>query len=229
MRINKFLASNAGLSRREADLAIQDERVTINDQIAKIGEIVDPTDIIKLDGQAISDSPTTLILLNKPVGYVCSRRRQGDKPTIYELLPEKYSSLKSAGRLDADTSGIIVLTNNGDLSHRLTHPSFSKYKVYQVELDKPLQPLHHQMISDFGLELADGISKFGLTRIDSGSTKWTITMTEGRNRQIRRTFSALDYNVIGLHRISFGEFEIGKLKPGEFTEVEPVIKIPQSS
>jgi 23S rRNA pseudouridine2605 synthase len=154
-------------------------------------------------------------MLNKPVGYVCSRNGQGSK-TVYDLLPPEYQQLKTVGRLDKDSSGLLLLTNDGQLAQELTHPSQQKRKVYEVTLDKPLQPLHRQMISDHGVSLEDGPSKLELERQHDGDdTKWIVTMHEGRNRQIRRTFAALGYEVIQLHRTKFGNYQLGTLQKGK--------------
>ena len=160
--------------------------------------------------------------LNKPAGYVCSRKAQGEFPTIYELLPAKYHDLKTVGRLDKDSSGLILLTNDGDFAFKMTHPSFTKTKVYEVELDHPLEPLHQQEISDFGIEIGDGVSKLGLTRLDDSRQHWRVEMSEGRNRQIRRTFGALGYTVTRLHRTAFGPYLLDGLGEGEFVEVRKV-------
>lgn len=153
----------------------------------------------------------TYLLFNKPVGYVCSRRSQGDSPTIYELLPAKYHRLKTVGRLDRESSGLILLTDDGDFTYQMTHPSFRKVKIYQVTLDHPLAPLHQQMISDHGIILEDGKSQFELERLDDSRKYWKITMHEGRNRQIRRTFAALGYDVTNLHRTQFGAYSLSNL------------------
>ena len=132
-RINKYIALHAGLSRREADEYLVAGRVTINDQLAKIGAQVHSGDTVAIDGIALQPiSKVTYLLLNKPAGYVCSRRRQGVTPTVYELLPEEYHSLKLVGRLDKDSSGLIFLTNDGDFAHRMTHPvSYTHLDVYK--------------------------------------------------------------------------------------------------
>lgn len=216
MRINKYLALHAGVSRREADDMITSGRIKIDDELASIGNQVKPSDVVMLDNSVVKAQSMTTIMLNKPRGYVCSRKQQGSTPTIYSLLPEKYHALKSAGRLDADSSGLLIMTNDGDLSHRLTHPSHYKQKVYLLRLDRDLEPLHQQMISDFGVDLEDGKSQLTLARVrDANSREWQATMSEGRNRQVRRTFSALGYTVIKLHRTDFGDYSLGDIKPGE--------------
>lgn len=215
IRINKFLAQHLDIGRRAADDLITAGQVMINGAPASLGSRVGPQDIVVAQGQRLtgaSAAPFLYVLMDKPEGYVCSRRQQGDTPTIYSLLPPAYQHLKTVGRLDKNSSGLIMLTNDGDLAHKLTHPSFSKTKTYEVTLDKPLEPLHHQMITDHGIQLADGTSKFQLSRLaDNDSTQWLVTMHEGRNRQIRRTFAALGYNVARLHRTGFGPFTIGQL------------------
>lgn len=217
VRLNKYLALHMGTSRREADAIIAQGKVMINDQLAPIGARVGEGDEVRVKGKLIeSDTAMRYIALNKPVGYVCSRRRQGDNPTIYELLPTELSSLKPVGRLDKDSSGLLLLSNDGDFALRMTHPRFSKVKRYDIELDKPLEPLHQQMISDFGIDLDDGKSQLTLERMSNDRMKWVVIMSEGRNRQIRRTFAALGYTVAQLHRTNFGNYTLGNLAPGEF-------------
>ena len=224
MRLNKFIAYHDGISRREADDLIAAGKVKVNSEVAILGERVAGTDEITLNGQVLDRRKSyTTIAFNKPVGYVCSRKQQGDTPTIYEIIPKQFHHLKTVGRLDRDSSGIILLTDNGDLSHQMTHPSFYKTKTYEVELDQPLQPLHRQMISDYGVQLEDGNSKFELERIETESndpdTKWQIIMSEGRNRQIRRTFSSLGYTVTKLHRTQFGKYSLGDLSSKDYTSI----------
>ncbi len=214
LRLNKFLAERLGVSRREADELIAAGKVTINGQKAIIGNKIDRTSKVCYNNKLIPfDTDYLYIAFNKPVGYVCSRHAQGPSPTIYEILPKKYHNLKTVGRLDKDSSGLILLTNDGDFAYQMTHPKFHKEKVYEVELDKPLEPLHQQMISDFGVMLEDGPSKFMVVRDDG---KYIATLTEGRNRQIRRTFAALGYKVVKLHRTQFGKYELGNLAFGKY-------------
>jgi 23S rRNA pseudouridine2605 synthase len=215
MRLNKYLAQNTGISRREADDLISSRKVTINGNVAELGMRVSEGDDVKINKTVIDASAEMVyIAVNKPIGYVCSRRQQGDTPTIYDLIPEKYQDLKLVGRLDRDSSGIILLTNDGDFAQRMTHPSYGKVKSYDVSLDRPLEPLHQQMISDFGLDLPDGKSKLTLQSQSDDRRDWKITMHEGRNRQIRRTFLAVGYDVVGLHRTDFGPYHLGDLKSG---------------
>ena len=221
-RLNKYLALQLGSSRREADQLIERGVVTINGSVAALGARYREGDDIKVSGQAIAPQRAHVyILFNKPVGYVCSRKKQGDSDTIYALLPNKYHHLKPVGRLDKDSSGLIMLTNDGDLAYQMTHPKFGKVKVYHIRLEHDLEPLHQQMISDHGVELEDGTSKLSLERLSDTSRKdWQVTMSEGRNRQIRRTFGALGYTVTKLNRVMFGNYSLGDIKSGEYKIID---------
>lgn len=243
LRLNKFLAERLGLSRREADDVISAGKVTVDGKTAILGARIDKTSKVCYNNSVVPfDTEFLYIAMNKPVGYVCSRRAQGDAPTIYELLPKDYTKLKTVGRLDKDSSGLILLTNDGDFAFQMTHPKFHKEKVYEVELDRPLEPLHQQMISDFGVMLEDGPSKFAVIKNiseeplegvkfglapssapDKGLPKcsYTVILSEGRNRQIRRTFAALGYKVTALHRTTFGKFQLTDLKPGKYVIIKP--------
>jgi 23S rRNA pseudouridine2605 synthase len=221
MRINKFVAASSLLSRRAADQAVLDGRVLINGAVATAGSTAEESDHVTLDGRAITPSvKTTTLLLNKPIGFVCSRRGQGSH-TIYELLPDEYQHLNPIGRLDKDSSGILVMTNDGQLSQILSHPSYSKTKVYEIRLGKSLLPLHHQMIANHGIELEDGNSRLGLERmVDGDDHQWRVTMQEGRNRQIRRTFESLGYAVVRLKRTAFGQYELAQLRDAAYQVIE---------
>jgi 23S rRNA pseudouridine2605 synthase len=196
----------------------------------------------------------TTLLLNKPVGYVCSRDGQGSR-TVFELLPPQYQHLQPVGRLDKNSSGLLLLTDDGNLAQQLTHPRYAKTKVYEITLDKPLEPLHQQLISDHGIVLEDGVSRFQVTSTESrvmshesrkeaaplrGSKKvasgditstldscllsldspsYEVRMQEGRNRQIRRTFAALGYTVVTLHRTHFGPYSLADTKLGAWKNI----------
>jgi len=225
MRINRFIAQATGLSRRAADRLVEQGLILANNQPAGSGYLVTSSDTISYQGKDYTleqvqapDSKITL-LFNKPAGYVVSRDGQGSQ-TIYDLLPPEYHHLKPIGRLDKYSSGLLLLSNDGDLAQQLTHPSHRKIKIYQVQLDKALQPLHRQMIQDHGINLEDGNSRFTVERIvDNDDTNWQVTMYQGRNRQIRRTFSALGYHVKNLHRSQFGNYSLGDLAPEKFKQV----------
>ncbi|MDN5275923.1 MAG: rluB [Candidatus Saccharibacteria bacterium] len=223
-RLNKYIALRLGVSRREADSLIEHGHVKVNGERAVLGSRFKTGDSITVQGHLVPGTvPLQYLRLHKPVGYVSSRRRQGEHPTIYELLPSSYHDLKPVGRLDKDSSGVLLLSNDGDFAYQMTHPKFHKQKQYEVSLDKDLEPLHQQMIGEYGLSLEDGVSQLTLTRINETSRKdWYVTMHEGRNRQIRRTFAALGYTVVKLHRTHFGPYHIGTLAAGAYDEVDKI-------
>lgn len=221
-RINKLIATNLGVSRREADLLLAQGKVLINGKKAEIGQQVGEQDEVLVNQKKLRQAELIYIALNKPVGYVSSRKGQNQNPTLYELLPKEYRKLKTVGRLDKNSEGLILLTNDGDFAFRMTHPKFVKQKEYEAELDRPLEPLHQQMLTDFGVQLSDGVSKLGLEKIDDTRKKWRVIMSEGRNRQIRRSFGALGYTVVRLKRISFGRYNLGNLASGKWQKVPKV-------
>jgi 23S rRNA pseudouridine2605 synthase len=213
MRLNKYIAVATGMSRRAADAIIETGRVSVNDKPSQTGQDIGETDVVKLDSRTLElSAETQTYIFNKPVGYVVSRDGQGSK-TIYDVLPRELHHLKPIGRLDKESSGLLLLTNDGALAHELTHPSYQKLKLYEISLLKPLKRQDMQAIEQ-GVELEDGISKLSLKRL--GDDKhWQVSMHEGRNRQIRRTFAALGYTVTTLHRTHFGPFELNDLPVGE--------------
>ncbi|MEO5950281.1 MAG: pseudouridine synthase [Candidatus Saccharimonadales bacterium] len=221
-RLNKHLALELGISRREADNLIDDGHVHIGDVMATLGARFKDDDNIFVDHKLLGkNTKFQYIAFNKPINYVCSRRQQGDSPTIYDILPDEYRTLKPVGRLDRKSSGLILLTNDGDFAYQMTHPKFIKTKVYECEIDPALAALHQQMISDYGVTLEDGPSKLSLERMIEGDSKrWRVTMHEGRNRQIRRTFGSLGYDVVKLHRTNFGSYSLGDMKIGEYETVD---------
>jgi 23S rRNA pseudouridine2605 synthase len=215
VRLNKYLAHTFGISRREADTRIEQGRVLLNGKPAQLGNVIQPgRDVISMDDSAIThvQKRYTYVLMNKPIGYICSRKQQGNTPTIYALLPRQYQELKVAGRLDKDSQGLLLLTDDGDTIFKLTHPKFGKQKVYEVGLNKPLTPEDLETINN-GIELEDGVSDLKVSKL-SGTTKpnmYKVTMHEGRNRQIRRTFGGLRYMVTHLERTKFGPYLLSSL------------------
>lgn len=222
VRLNKHLAHSSGLSRRQADEYIQSGRVKVNGKTASLGNVIRPgKDTVEIDTSEISRRPVryTYVLCNKPTGYVCSRRQQGDTPTVYALLPRQYQALKIAGRLDKDSCGLVLLTDDGDMIFKLTHPKFAKKKVYRVGLNKPLKPEHKKQIES-GIELDDGVSTLHIANNKSKlPNTYTVTMYEGRNRQIRRTFKALGYSVTHLERTQLGAHKLSELGTQKYLQI----------
>jgi 23S rRNA pseudouridine2605 synthase len=227
MRLNAFIAQQTGISRRRADTLVERGFVMVNGQPAAPGHKIQPEDLVSVKSPGLSAElkgnnyqDLVTIALNKPGGFVCSREGQGSK-TVYDLLPEHLHHLKLIGRLDKDSSGLILLTNDGQLAQRLTHPRYQKEKVYEVRLDKPLRSDDMQKISK-GVLLDDGPSKFkNISNI--GAQIYEVALAEGRNRQIRRTFSALGYEVRSLQRLSFAGLNLKdlNLREGSYIKLAP--------
>jgi len=220
MRLNKFIAENTNLSRRSADVAIEQGKVTVDGKKAILGATISPSSKVKLRGIEVKQkiNQYLTILLNKPVGYVCSKDGQGS-PTVYDLLPSKYQNLNIAGRLDKDSSGLVLLTNDGELLNHLTHPSYNKTKIYEVRLNKPLIEKDKSVI-EHGVMLEDGRSQLDLMKLDDSGFEWQVKMHQGRNRQIRRTFAKLRYKVIGLDRNDIAKYSIRILQNKKYIEID---------
>ena len=217
MRINQFVAQATGLGRRKVDKLIQDGKLTINDLPAHLGQQVEDNDIVKLGANKIElPKGFTTIVINKPVGYVCSRDGQGSK-TIYDLIPPEFRQLKSIGRLDKDSSGVLVLTNDGELSQKLSHPSFNKQKIYEVRLKRELTPEEIFKLETGQIRLDKKPSVLKIKKIKN--SLYQITLAEGRNRQIRRTFEKLGISVTTLNRIQFGPYKLRDLNNQNWTKI----------
>jgi pseudouridine synthase len=222
MRVNRFVASASGLSRRAADDAISAGRVTVNGTVATLGQMVEDSDRVTLGGKELHlPASFTYLMLNKPVGYITSRAEQGSAPTIYDLLPEQYRALRPAGRLDRDSSGLLLLSDDGDFVYRLTHPSQHKQKTYMLQLSRELNSDDVKRLRA-GIELDDGLSQ---VRVHEYSGRRAIVLiSEGRNRQLRRTFGAIGKGVVSLQRVGMGEYSLGDLPVGRWREFKPEAK-----
>jgi 23S rRNA pseudouridine2605 synthase len=221
MRINKWLAQNTDLSRRKADVEIENGHVKVNGHLATTGHDVTETDKLYISGVLIQPGhKNRTIMFNKPTGIVCSRVGQGGK-TVYDLLPKDFSDLKCVGRLDKDTSGLLLMTSDGTLLNKLTHPKFRKEKIYQVALRSRLQLRDLQTI-DQGVDIGDKrLSYIMVKAIDQEKPHYQVRMFEGRNRQIRRTFEAIGNEVDKLHRTIFADYKLGDLPLGKYIIINP--------
>ena len=218
MRINQFVAGASGLSRRAADAAITTGRVQLNGLTATLGQSVETTDALTLDGAPLHQPAThSYVLLHKPAGYVSSRARQSAAPTLYGLLPAQWHRLKIAGRLDLESSGLIVLSDDGKFIQTLTHPTAGKIKRYELTLESPLSPAHRAQL-EAGIPLRDGLSRVKV--LTATGRRLTVTLSEGRNRQLRRTLGALGYTVLRLHRTQIGDIKLGDLPSGCWVETD---------
>lgn len=218
MRLNKYIAQFSGVSRRKADTLIESGVVLVNNQPSRLGMQVAETDEVSVNGKLVKPHTYTYLLLNKPEGFVCSKASQGGDKTIYELLPENYQALKTVGRLDKNSSGLILLSDDGDFAHQLTHPKFHKPKTYDCVVDKTLETQDIARL-ERGVSLTDGSSR--LHFLKQAGKSCTVEISEGRNRQIRRSFAALGYTVMKLHRQTFAGLALGDLKLREYKVLLP--------
>lgn len=219
MRVNQFVAQATGLSRRATDIAIGSGRVTINNVPATLGQLIKPGDNVAVDNKQV-EAPLhkTIVLIDKPVGYVCSRDGQGS-PTIYDLVPDKYSMLKHVGRLDKDSSGLVILTDDGSLSHMLSHPSYDKTKIYIVELNKALDQKDSHAIESGEVKLDNKPSVMKIYDVSTNRRAFKVELHEGRNRQVRRTFLNVGYTVTGLRREELGNYSLQQLNGKTYLEL----------
>ena len=227
MRINKFLADKGIASRRHADRMIQEGRVKINDTIATVGANVETSDKVTVDDVILNfeEKEEKYYIMNTPKGVMCTVADDRGRKTVMDLLPENVGRVFPIGRLDYETEGLLLFTNDGDLAYRLTHPMTEIPKTYLVRIEgtmteKDLNPLRS------GVEL-DGVltkkCKAHIVQTDKAFTKIHITITEGRNRQVRRMFESIGKNVSFLKRISIGKLKLTGLDRGQvrpFTENE---------
>lgn len=218
MRLNRYLALCGLGSRRKSDALIQAGLVTVNGTIVQsLSQVInEKTDRVTVAGQKISQ-PDRLVylILNKPRGYVTSASDELGRKTVMQLVPNDYRVF-SVGRLDKETEGALLLTNDGNLAFQLMHPSFQIDKIYHVKLNMPISQKHVRKLAS-GIMLEDGIThKCEVKVIGHARRKIEMTLHEGRKRQIRRMLQALGYQVTDLVRIQFASLSIKNLKPGEW-------------
>ena len=210
MRLNRFLAA-AGLgSRRHCDELIETGQVKINGKICTdFSAQPTETDFVKIGRRRVQLEPSHTIVLHKPAGFVCTRSDPHAHDTIFDLLPAKFSTLFNVGRLDAQTEGLLILTNDGELSQRLTHPRYKVEKEYEVTLDRAWDPMLKIKLLR-GIVLDGQRAKLATLR-DVSPTRLRVILRQGLNRQIRRMFEAIGYQVKHLVRIRLGHLHLGDL------------------
>ena len=216
-RLNRYLARRGVASRRGADGLIDAGRVSVNGTRAVVGATVDPRrDRVSVDGRPVAgDQRLETLMLNKPAGVVTTVRDPHRRPTVMGLLPEPVPGLVPVGRLDADSRGLLLLSTDGDLAHRLTHPRYGVAKRYRVVLGRDLSDADIERLLE-GVELEDGLARpLGVRRPSPVRADLIeVTMGEGRKREIRRLCAALDAPVLDLVRVGLGPLKLGHLEEG---------------
>jgi 23S rRNA pseudouridine2605 synthase len=235
VRLQKFLAEAGVASRRASEEIIVQARVSVNGKvITELGAKVDPArDQIMVDGKLVRTKRKLYVALHKPVGCVCSRNDERGRPTIYELLPPDWSNVQSVGRLDYDTEGLLLLTNDGELSLRLTHPRYGVKKLYEVTVEGRVKLDQVEALTR-GIRDMGELLRAQRVRITSATKSRSVIeleLTEGKNREVRRMCAAIGLNVERLVRTQVGKIKLGELRSGRWralTEAEIKTLLTQS-
>lgn len=227
MRINKFISLCGAASRRAADNLVQDGRVAVNGEIVRdMGHQVDESkDVVTIDDKPISlPKKTKTIIFHKPAGCVCTKDDPQGRRTVYDYLPPGYQSFKYVGRLDLQSRGLLLFTDDGELLHRLTHPSFEVPRSYYVWTTRPLSENAAQKLVD-GVDIRDPEDPNAEEEIAFATDIYLengfaeLVLIEGKNREIRRMMRAVGYEIRDLKRVSYCKIQLGDLPAGEYREL----------
>ena len=224
MRLQKFISRSGAASRREAERLIAGGRVRVNGAVVReMGVTVDPTaDRVEVDGKRLTLDPPRWILLHKPPGVLTTAHDPGGGRTVYDLLPEDSDDLRYVGRLDRDTEGLLLLTNQGDLLHRLTHPSYEVEREYWAQVEgAPDSGVLDRLTR--GVELQDGPARATRAWRQKGGAadELRLVLTEGRKREVRRLLAAVGHPVVRLRRERYGPVALGALPAGAWRDLTP--------
>ncbi|MFP3949204.1 MAG: pseudouridine synthase [Longimicrobiales bacterium] len=225
MRIQKFLSRAGVASRRVAEEWMQGGRVRVNGQVVtELGTRIDPDDdIVEVDGKVVTRPPPRWILLHKPRGYLTTRKDPRGRPTIYDLLPDQFRALRYVGRLDQDTEGLLLLTNEGDTLHRLLHPRYEVEREYRVTVEGHVEEETLERLES-GVTLEDGEARAVRARVleEAGhGSVLELVLREGRKREVRRMCEVVGHAVTHLQRVRFGPVALGDVPPGEWRDLTP--------
>jgi 23S rRNA pseudouridine2605 synthase len=235
VRLQKFLADAGIASRRASEKIIVDGRVRVNGvDVQQLGFKVDALhDRVEVDGQRVRVKRKLYVALHKPPGYICTRKDERDRPVIFDLLPREWGNLFSAGRLDCESEGLILLTNDGDFALRVTHPRYGVHKTYVATVEGEVIPRMLRRMTE-GIEDAGEVLKAekakALSRNNSHSVI-ELELSEGRNREVRRMFESQGLTVSRLQRIKIGKIRLAELPAGKWralTEPEIQSLLPKS-
>jgi len=219
MRLNAYLARAGIASRRASDYLIKAGRVKVNDVPGALNTYVHTGDRVEVDGNPVTAQALKYVLLNKPPQTVTTARDPQGRPTVVDLVEEIQERVVPVGRLDTDTTGALLLTNDGPLSHRLAHPRYGVEKVYEVEVEGEPDEAALQQLAE-GIDLDDGrTAPAGVRRL--GPSKLELTLHEGRKHQVKRMCEAVGHPVLRLHRSRYAGLTVEGLEPGAWRELGP--------
>jgi 23S rRNA pseudouridine2605 synthase len=219
MRLNAFLARAGVASRRGADELIKAGRVSVNGEPGQLNTFVAARDRVEVDGREVGAQRLAYVLLHKPVGVVTTARDPQGRPTVVQLVPAE-PRVVPVGRLDADTTGALLLTNDGELAHRLAHPRYGVEKVYEAHVEGDPDEEALRRLRD-GIELDDGPTAPARAR-RLGRGRVELVLHEGRKHQVKRMLAAVGHPVVRLHRSAYAGLTLDGLEPGAWRELEPV-------
>ena len=224
VRLNKYIASSGLCSRREADELIEAGKVNVNGKtVTEFGFLVQPKDKVFVDKKMVRPVKHEYYKFFKPAGYITTSDDEKGRKTIYDLLPENLYHLKPVGRLDKDSTGLLILTNDGELINQLTHPSVRVPKVYLVSIGAKIHKHELEQMA-LGIEIEKGKMAYAditVLEMDNKSTVMKIVLFQGLNRQIRKMFEHFGYEVKTLKRIQHATVSLEGLKRGEFKPIKP--------
>lgn len=221
MRINKYIAQSTGCSRRKAEELILEGKIKVNNKVCTdlATTVTEYTDKIELEDKILTlNLPLLYIMMNKPKNLVVTRSDEYDRRTIYTILPPEFNFLKPVGRLDKDSEGLLLLTNDGEMINKILHPKYEKEKVYQVAIVGTINKPQLTKLRE-GVDLGDGVTApAGVYVRKNGEKRTTLkfVLKEGRKRQIRRMLESVEAKVISLRRTQVGNIQLGKLPLGEW-------------
>lgn len=219
MRLNKFISLCGFASRRAADELIKEQKVSVNGEIVQdLGRQIQESDLVEIEGKKLSlPQKTTVIAFHKPAGCVCTCKDPQKRQTVYDFLPPGYKGLKYIGRLDLQSRGLLLFTDDGELAHRLTLPKYKILRHYLVWTDSPVKKSDAEQLIE-GIDLEDGIKGFAeAVFFEEGCIE--LVFSEGKNREIRKMMAAIGYEIEDLQRIAYADIDLGDLGSGDYREL----------